>query len=125
MSTSIAISTMAATQSAAANAAAREAKEKACVVLVQSYEAKGATVEEMRSYAECVNTLHPDDLSPGAVSALKVCVLVCFGFAAFFWWRERKSWATDLFDQLAMSFVGFGVGVVVCLAVALLLWVVA
>lgn len=116
---------MAATQAAAANAAAREAKEKACVVLIQSYEAKGATVEEMRSYAECVNTLHPDDLSPGAVSALKVCVLVCFACAVIFWWRERRDWDGDIAGQFMCWLIGFLVGAVLCIAAALLSWVVA
>jgi hypothetical protein len=82
MSGSLAMSSISAVNSAIAAEQARQAKEAACTITIQQFNAKGATVEEMKSYAECVQTLYPDATyinSPGMKVSLGFvigCVLV-------------------------------------------------
>lgn len=63
-------------QSATAAIAAQEAARKACMSLVRGYEHDKANAKEMKAYAECVSTLHPQQLTGDALIAWKVAVLV-------------------------------------------------
>lgn len=66
---------VAAANSAQAAAAARRAE---CAVKVQGYQHDKATVAEMRQYADCIESLHPDPvvISPGFVLAVTATLLV-------------------------------------------------
>ena len=72
--TSIAISSAANAQAAAANAAAQEAARTACMTYVKGYQHDRATVAEMQGYAECIDRLHPQELSADGLSAAKLVV---------------------------------------------------
>ena len=76
MSTTVALSSMAATQSAIAANQAAQAKTAACKALVTTYKHESSTVAEMREYADCVYRLHPSEMSPDVLIALKVLVFL-------------------------------------------------
>lgn len=76
-----AISAGANAQSAAAMAEAHEAKVKACEAIIQNFDSKGATIEAMKLYADCVQFMHPDDLTPDEVYLLRLAVVICFAGA--------------------------------------------
>jgi hypothetical protein len=78
MSASIALSSVAVSQSAAATAQAAAAKKVACMKYVQGFQNDTANTAEMRQYASCVNTLHPEPLSDGATWVVKVAILIVF-----------------------------------------------
>lgn len=76
MSVSAGIAAGAAAQSAAATAAARAAKVTACTKYVQDYQHDRATVTEMREYAGCIDTLHPNPMPDGAAFAIKAAIVI-------------------------------------------------
>lgn len=68
----------ASTGAAIAQAQAREAESKACMAYVRGYDHERATVEEMRSYAGCIDRLHPEPMSADAITAWKVMIVILF-----------------------------------------------
>lgn len=77
----------------AANAAqiAREHRAR-CEQNVADFRTEGASVERMKSYAECVQYLHPDPVSPGAVPYIKggiVILVLAFIAGAIKGWRDE------------------------------------
>jgi hypothetical protein len=50
-------------------------KLEACALYVQKYAHEGASVEQMQKYSECISLLHPENLSPNTLLALKAAVL--------------------------------------------------
>lgn len=103
-STSIAISSA---QSSAAMAEAAHAKRIACEGVLNSFDAKGATVEAMRVYADCVNRLHPEDLTPDQAGMLKIVLTLCFVGAAIGAYKGYEE------DGIPFSVLGFVMGFVV------------
>jgi len=69
-STSIAI----AASAGAASYAASKAHEAECVAIEKTYDPHIATVEQKQDYADCINTLYPQDMGGTEVMFLKVCV---------------------------------------------------
>ncbi|MGL5218507.1 MAG: hypothetical protein ACRC8G_03270 [Plesiomonas shigelloides] len=61
MSAAVAIATIAAVNSAAAEEAANQAQITACQSVMQTYDAAHASVPAMQTYAQCVELLHPMD----------------------------------------------------------------
>lgn len=66
---------VAAANSAQAAAAARRAE---CAVTVKGYQHDKATVAEMRQYADCIDSLHPNPFEPG-IGTLIVCSVLLAG----------------------------------------------
>lgn len=118
MSTSTAIAISSA-QSSAALAAAAQAKRIACEGIILNFDAKGATVEAMRVYADCVNRLHPEDLTPDQAGALKIVLALCFIGAAF---GAYKGYEEDGIVSAIMFFImGFVITGVALVIIYLLL----
>ena len=59
-----------------ANAASQEALDKACLLQVRGYEHDRASVNEMHSYAACIDRLHPSQLEHANLIAWKVVVVL-------------------------------------------------
>lgn len=112
MSTTLAIST---SQSSAAMAMAHSAKVKACEGIVMNFDAKGAAVEAMQVYADCVDLLHPQ-YTDGTLSMLRYALIACFigsAFGAKYGWDE---------DGPVMAVLGFIVGFAGTAAALFVLW---
>lgn len=79
--TAIAISSAASASAAAASARARKAE---CMVRLEQYDVKTATVEQARDYASCVYTLHGsgEPLDPASAMLLKICIILVLAGAA-------------------------------------------
>jgi len=88
-------------------AAAAHAKRIACEGILNSFDAKAATVEAMRVYADCVNRLHPEDLTPDQAGMLKIVLSLCFVGAAIGAYRGFED------DGIGMSILGFIMGFVI------------
>ena len=121
--TSAAMAGVASAQAAAASAAAHAARVAQCKTVLPNFNAQGATVSEMKEYAECVEMLYPTEIGADATIALKVLFVVALAGAAFAIWRERQGY-TDLGMQVAAGVIGFifaplALGVVVGLALGI------
>lgn len=110
--TTIALTT-AANANSAANAAAQEAARKACMAYVRGYTHDAATIEEMRSYAECIDRLHPAEMTAGELGIAKVVVMVLIAamLAGILWDFRTKTIGGGWFGHiLGGSFVGLCIG---------------
>lgn len=96
----------AAAGAAAGRAAARRVQ---CEMIVKDYDAHTATVEQKRDYADCVETLYPDPLTPGQAIVIKVVIVLCLLSAV----AGAKKGADD--DGIVGACVGFVVGIVLAL----------
>jgi hypothetical protein len=59
---------------------------------MSNYDSKTATVEQSKSYANCVQMLHPEPMPEGAAIILKVvfiCVLIGMGVGVWKGWKEE------------------------------------
>lgn len=123
MSTSIAISSSASAASLAAQAQARKARKDACESVLNSFDAKGATVEHKKTYAECVQLLHPDPMTHSETFAMKglfVVLLIGLVIGAIYGWQEDGPEMALLFGLLGaivlpagiVAVYGLGAGVV-------------
>jgi hypothetical protein len=64
-----------------AQAAALRAEVSACQAVVSSFDSHGATVAESKQYAHCIDLLHPSEIGPDGIIALKVVfVIAMVGF---------------------------------------------
>lgn len=110
----------------AAIAAAQNAhrEKEFCILYVEGFEHNKASVQEVQTYAECVERLYPQPASEDAVFAGKVCVTLIFiamivgfihgwkvsGFGEGIWYS--LVWvicciATILFWVLVLAGIGF------------------
>lgn len=87
--TSAAIAGVAASQAAVAQAAAYQARVAQCKATIPNFDAQRATVQEMKEYAGCVETLHPTEIGADATVALKVLFVVALAGMSVGAWRER------------------------------------
>ena len=94
--------------SAAASAASARARRAECMVIIDRYDAKAASVQEMRSYASCVQILHPDPPNSGAVIFAKsmfVIALLGLGFGIY---KARKAkFRAETIDYVMFGLAGF------------------
>lgn len=120
MSTSIAIFTAASAQAAAASAMAAMAREDACKVTLATYKPEGATVEEMRDYADCVRLIHPRDMVGNELIAVKVCILIVFACAAYGAFRPPFMYGNpDIPDRAIGALMSAMIGAVAILVAVL------
>ncbi len=107
-STAIAIST---SQSSVAIAAANRARRVACEGLVGNYDPKGASIELMREYADCIDLLYPDPLTPIEAQWIKYVLIACFiGGGLGSWYMAREGFG-DWYDYpvgFVFGFLGTG-----------------
>lgn len=99
MSISVALSSTAVAISAQANQEANEAK---CIAIMKDFQNNTSTIQEKQSYAECVNIVYPNNLSPASIIALKVLfVIALFTFvsSSIFFYKNDE----DVFDILMLS----------------------
>jgi hypothetical protein len=84
---------------------AEEAKKIACEGVLQSFDPKGATVEIIKGYADCVNLLHPNDMLPSDIILIKFTLISCFiaGIAAGIYFG--KEWG--ILNGVVSFVVGF------------------
>ena len=110
MSNTIAI--FAASTSAAASAAARQAKETACKGFVETFDSTKASIEAMREYADCVNILYPDAMTISDILYLKIFIVFCFVgglYGVFHTYKEEN------YPSIADYIMGFIIGVITAL----------
>lgn len=111
MSTSAAMAGVAASQAAIASAEAQRAKAERCKVEVAKFDNKTATVLEMRSYADCVHTLYPSDLSGDGLIAAKALFVFALLCAIAGGLREaRYGWRPGILDVVLFSVLWFFLG---------------
>lgn len=119
MSASTGIAVVAVAQSSVAMQMANETRMAACKTAMPLYDAKTATVEQARDYAECVRLLYPTDLPSGMAVALKVAFVLALIAGGVGAWRgdgcrmnvfDRFMWGMfyAAFAAFAM-FVAFGI----------------
>lgn len=66
-------------------------KRERCKLYVEGFEHNTSSVEEMQTYAGCVDRLHPGPMSEGGVVVGKVCVslmLLAFVIGVIYGWRD-------------------------------------
>lgn len=103
---SAAFATSSAVRSAAEAASAHKAKVERCTLEIDQFDSRTATVEEMKSYADCVNTIYPDEMNEGTVIGLKILFVILLIGIAFGLFKDRND---DLETKIAAALC-FGIG---------------
>lgn len=85
-------------------AMAHNANIKACEAVVNSFDAKGATVDAMRQYADCVDLLYTD---PNENVLLRVGLALCFVGAILLPIIISREERLSLGEIFAISLLGF------------------
>jgi hypothetical protein len=102
---------IAASQTTIAASRALEAKVAACKEIITSYNPQEASVDAMRQYANCVNTLYPQSMSFEVIIGLKILFLSAFigtvvGLGMAFKNRRDLTWD----DWVLMAVTGYLLG---------------
>lgn len=98
--TAVIISTYAATQAAAA-------RDTACKSLMNSYEAKTATIAQAREYASCVDHLYPHDMTGAEVIFYKVAIVsIILGVLVGAWMNRNDDTFGRIWGPVAGAFMG-------------------
>lgn len=80
---------------AISSAAAHTAEVSRCKIIIKGYDAKTATITEMREYAACVNTVYPAPMTPDEVVVAKfIFVLALLGMVAGLIYCKRSETKT-------------------------------
>lgn len=94
--------------------------DEECLKVIQSYDSKTATVEEMQAYSGCVQRLYPNTMHPEALIAFKVLIVFSFIFWVVISWVNRE-YCDSLFEAIAMGFMfALGIGLVLLLVFVLI-----
>ena len=83
----------AAVVSAAASAAAlsaSRARDELCKVTIQTYQPNGASIAEMKQYAECVQRIYPDAMTDQSIIYAKGAIVLMFAAMVIGAWRMRE-----------------------------------
>jgi hypothetical protein len=94
------VSGAAAAISVMAAAEAHAARVQACTASMRGFANDGATVAEIRQYADCANVMFPQPWSDGAILATKLAIVLLFaGFivGAVHGWRKGYGGLGDAF----------------------------
>lgn len=102
MSTSIALSAAANANAAAAAAEASHAQDMACHAIIAAYDPKVARVDQMQTYATCVQRIYPSSSEiPPVVAKVSIIVLIVALIIGVF-----KGWQEDGFiGAVAIGFL--------------------
>ena len=122
MSASVAVGIAAgASVQSAANAARIAAEHRArCRTDIADFHPEGASVERMKSYAECVQYMHPDPVSPESVPFIKagIVVLLVSMVAGFWWGKKEENWLFGIIAAITAPFLVACLGAVLVGVVA-------
>lgn len=116
MTVSTGMSAAALAQSSAAVAAAQEAKRTACEGFMPTFDAKTASVEAMRRYADCVDLLYAEPLTDAQTLVLKLVLVACFiggGVGAWVGWDDGFNGVVGPILGFLVGFVMTGVGLLI------------
>jgi hypothetical protein len=120
MSASTGIAIAASVQANLTAVEASRAQDQACRTTIKGFVAEGATVPEMRTYAGCVQRMHPDPIPDKTRIAIKSGILILFlGIAAGIWWG-RSTGEGSLWGAACGAVAALG-GIIGVTAVALAL----
>lgn len=72
----------------------------ACDAMMPTYAHQNATVEQMQTYAKCVDKMHPQEMSFGAVIALKVAIVIVLLSTAIGAYVGSRSYDGTLYGAL-------------------------
>ena len=86
-----------------------------CLNIIQSYDSKTATVEQMQAYSECVQRLYPNTMQPENLIAFKV-LIVC----SFIFWGV-SSWVNIEYCDSWPEAIGMGFMITLGLSMVLVL----
>ena len=103
MSTSIAIAAAANTTAILAQQQAQQAAKVACEAMMPAYTHSGASIDQMRVYAQCVDKLYPLPMATGDTIALKIAVVFLFVGVFLGAWAKRDDWE----GPIVGAFMGF------------------
>lgn len=79
-------------------------RNEECLKVIQSYDSKTATVEQMQDYSECVQRLYPNTMHPEVLIAFKVLIVCSFIFWVVISWINRE-YCDSLFEAIGMGFI--------------------
>ena len=78
--------------------------DEECLRVIQSYDSKTATVEQMQAYSGCVQRLYPNTMHPEGLIAFKVLIVFSFIFWVGSSWVSRE-YSDSLFEAIGMGFI--------------------
>lgn len=99
---------------------ARAAEIRSCGDYMQQFHAEGATIQQMKAYAECINMLYPSEMTHDDIVLIKITLLISFlGLMIGAWngWKE-DGWAGACF----YGFMSFFVAPMIAGAVGGIFW---
>ena len=112
----------AATGAAVAAAASARARRAECVAIEATFDARTATVEQKRDYADCIGVLYPDPMTAAETVLFKIAIVLCFvgaGIGAWFGWREDRGFGLVLGVLMGALAVVLGAGAIWLTAIGL------
>lgn len=113
---------IAASQAAVAATEASRAHVERCKATMPNFDAKKASVSEMRDYSECVKTVYPAEMSGVDIMAAKVLfVIALVGMVVGVVRSKRDSWCGWV-DHVMYGIIGFVFVPLVAVSVAGLLY---
>lgn len=113
---------IAASQAAVASAEASRAHVERCKSTMPNFDAKKASVSEMRDYSECVNTVYPAEMSGTDIFGAKVLfVIALVGMAAGVVRSLKESW-NGFTDHIFFGIMGFVLAPIGVISIAGLLY---
>ena len=83
---------------------ATQHQNEECLKVIQSYDSKTATVEEMQAYSGCVQRLYPNTMHPEGLIAFKVLIVCSFIFWVVISLINRE-YCDSLFEAIGMGFI--------------------
>lgn len=119
MSVTVSAGATAAASTASALASKRSTEAK-CNELVSGYEHTTATIEQRQEYADCIDMMHPSQLTGDEVIGLKIIIVCAFVGALVSYWKGRDS-SCGFSESAADAFFGAVFGALVPVAVVVIL----
>jgi hypothetical protein len=99
------------------SSAARREKFEKCKLVMDTYDHKVATVQQMQEYADCVGLVHPKELDGGTIILLKIIfVIAIIGgiVSSIKWWDDFDD--KDVLFIAGVFILSFCMTAVSCLA---------
>jgi hypothetical protein len=90
-----------------ASSAADSARIDRCKVEIMQFDSKTASVQQMRSYSQCVETLYPDPMPASVIVVFKILFFTALLGATIGGWFSFKTTNNSLADILIISFLWF------------------
>ena len=120
MSVTVSAGATAAASTASALASKRSTEAK-CNELVSGYEHTTATIEQRQSYADCIDMMHPSQMTGHEVIGLKIIIVCAFVGALVSYWKGRDS-SCGFSESAADALFGVVFGAFAPVLVAVIIW---